>query len=472
LYRLIISAALREHLRWARGNLYSLLVLSPLVLGLSYFGLGELIANAAWEPPRSMALTLAVASAAALILLSMSRAGVELYHLRRPEALFDSLPLTADAHLAVALFERILRTTLACAALLLLRRLFGLPLNDALVPVIVLVLIISLAEIMTALLWIHWWQAREASIIVSALALLGACAFISGALILMIVNPEKLSASWRLPSLSAALLMSTVLFFAARWLHRKWRPKDLEQAKRLQSGRSRGFASAGLQRILNRSAAETLLQRDLTLTIRAFSSAVYAAVTLALVWISVLAALIVNNSLPVQTPGSLVEATWLPTVVAVKVASVLAVITLASLTPVLVEHQRPHLWLERAAGTKGEDIWRAKLWFARVISLPAPMLAWTVGLLSGATPAAYALPLLAETIWLWWLVSTLAGALAFEVPDQPGLAVILIACAGLAAGLFVSIIWPAGFALYAFGIEKLYIRGEHRARFHLLAEAE
>ena len=37
-----------------------------------------------------------------------------------------------------------------------------------------------------------------------------------------------------------------------------------------------------------------------------------------------------------------------------------------------------------------------------------------------------AVPLLAECAWLWWLVSTAAGGLAFEMPAQPGLALVLV----------------------------------------------
>ena len=52
---------------------------------------------------------------------------------------------------------------------------------------------------------------------------------------------------------------------------------------------------------------------------------------------------------------------------------------------------------------------RAKIYFARVVTLPAPLAAWSAGILCGAVSGSYALPLLAECLWLWWVVSTLAG---------------------------------------------------------------
>ncbi|MGB8507465.1 MAG: hypothetical protein WCD76_03590, partial [Pyrinomonadaceae bacterium] len=148
----------------------------------------------------------------------------------------------------------------------------------------------------------------------------------------------------------------------------------------------------------------------------------------------------------------------------------LATTALATLVPVLVAHQTPHLWLERSAGATGAEMWRAKLWYARLVTLPAPLVAWVAGALSGAVPASYTLPLLGEVLWLWWLVGTVGGALAFEMPRQLGLAIILMMCAGLAAGFVVSLFWPAGLVLYVFGLQQLFMRGQHLAHLHLMKE--
>ncbi|HEX8189703.1 MAG TPA: hypothetical protein VF586_15215, partial [Pyrinomonadaceae bacterium] len=98
---------------------------------------------------------------------------------------------------------------------------------------------------------------------------------------------------------------------------------------------------------------------------------------------------------------------------------------------------------------------------------PAPAAAWVAGLLCGAVPAAYSVPLLAECVWLWWLVSTVAGGLAFELPAQPGLALILVLCAGLAAGGLTAFLWPIGLAIYGFALQPLCMRGVMRAEMHL-----
>ncbi|MGB8509979.1 MAG: hypothetical protein WCD76_16495, partial [Pyrinomonadaceae bacterium] len=97
--KLITGAVARDELRWARQHLYALLILSPLVLGMTYLGVGRLIAeHPELEPSANVAIVLSVLAAACLAALSMSRASVELYHLRAPESVFDTLPVSADTH--------------------------------------------------------------------------------------------------------------------------------------------------------------------------------------------------------------------------------------------------------------------------------------------------------------------------------------------------------------------------------------
>jgi hypothetical protein len=217
----------------------------------------------------------------------------------------------------------------------------------------------------------------------------------------------------------------------------------------------------------NQEALAAQLARDLRLVSRGFSSAVYAAAGVGLLLIVLLVALLLGDVLAERQAEGFGSMTWLPSVLAVKFACVLAAAALSTLVPVLVAHQEPHLWLERSVGLKGEDAWRAKLYLARVVTAPAAAAAWVVGVACGAVPAAYAVPLLAECAWLWWLVSTAAGGLAFEMPAQPGLALILVLCAGLAAGGLAAFLWPIGLAIYGFAVQPLCLRGVMRAEMHL-----
>ena len=82
-------------------------------------------------------------------------------------------------------------------------------------------------------------------------------------------------------------------------------------------------------------------------------------------------------------------------------------------------------------------------------------------------PAFYVAPLLLENLWLWLLVSTIVGAFAFEIPEQPGLALVLMSCTGLAAGLLVAWLWPVGVFLLP-AVPSLAERGAMRARYYLI----
>jgi hypothetical protein len=162
----------------------------------------------------------------------------------------------------------------------------------------------------------------------------------------------------------------------------------------------------------------------------------------------------------------------LPQIVAIKLACVLAVVSIASLLPVLIAFELPHMWLERAAGTTGLDLLRAKLWYARFLTMPAPLIVWLAGALTGTAPFYYSLPLLAECLWLWWLLSSLMGALSFEMPTRPDLAIIVIGTLGLALGLLAAMLWPVGLIVYPQAMHSLVERGRERARYYMITEAE
>ena len=159
-------------------------------------------------------------------------------------------------------------------------------------------------------------------------------------------------------------------------------------------------------------------------------------------------------------------------VIAIKIACVLTVVALSSLMPVLIAYELPHMWLERAAGTTGLDLLRSKICYARFLTSPAPLIIWCAGALTGSVPFFYALPLLAECLWLWWLVSSLMGALSFEMPTRPDLAIIVNGTIGLALGLVAAMLWPVGLILYPQAMHTLAARGRQRARYYMITETE
>jgi hypothetical protein len=161
----------------------------------------------------------------------------------------------------------------------------------------------------------------------------------------------------------------------------------------------------------------------------------------------------------------------------IKAACVLAVAVASTLLPVLVHYQNPYLWLERSLGVTGQNLLQDKLWYTRCITLPVMLLIYAVGIVAAMAggnmvPVFYTLPLLAECVWLWWLISSLTGALAFEIPDRPGLSLVLILTVGIAGGGLSAALWIMGVAIYGMGMASLLERGGARARYYLLSEVE
>ncbi|HJQ31571.1 MAG TPA: hypothetical protein VJ866_05315 [Pyrinomonadaceae bacterium] len=495
--KLIAGARVLEAARWARENLYALLVLAPLVLGMTYFGVGRMVREADWSPSEAQTLAAALAAAACLVALSLSRASVEIYHVRSPEWVLDALPVSASSQLAAALLWRVVHTSVAAAAALVLRWLNG-GAFDVVVfgSALLLACVLASGEVLSALLWVHWSHRRAGArrgsekathgvsetatgglfealtyAVLTAVSL-AACAGAGGLLLASVVRPGGLTLVSRAAALACGALTAVVLAAFAFVLHERWRAADAEFATRLGVRERWGsFVEALAGRVSRgRRAVASQLARDLRLVLRGFSSAVYAAWGVSALVVLLLVALLAGGVVPLGEAEGLASATWLPRVVAVKFACVLACVASAAPLPVLVAHQRPHLWLERAVGVQGEDAWRAKLYLARVVTLPAALAAWGAGVACGASPAAYVLPLLAECVWLWWIVSTVAGGLAFEMPEQPGLALILVLCAALAAGGLTAFVWPAGLAIYGMGVQPLCLRGVARAQLHLKGE--
>lgn len=476
--RLVIGASVREQVRWAGQHLYTLLILSPLVFGISYATVSRLAEEApAWQPSFRLSLLLCAGFVYSLIGLSLTRASTEIYHLRRPESVLDALPVPLSTQLHAACSKRIARAALFGLLILIVRALAGAGrFTDVSVlpPLACLILIIALAEIFTALNWIHWGHTKNSLAAVGAMLTGIVSAMLAGLLLLRMLRPAVLPVGINRWLVACGAVCMVALYLLTRVLHERWRASDIEYAKRLQAG---GKLSVFGARLLTRRferAVAVPLARDLQLTLRAFSSAVYVALFMFVLMLVVLITVLITGWLPVaaSVPGWF-DATWLPSVMAAKITCVLASASCSILVAVLVAYQLPHFWLERATGATGKQMWETKLWYARLLSLPSPLIVWLISMASGTVPLFYALPLLAECVWLWWLVSLLIGSLAFEVPDRPELAIVLMISSGAVFGLFVTLFWPIGLVPFATNVIRgLTERGHRRAKFCLMTEGD
>jgi hypothetical protein len=475
--RLLIGASLRSLLRWAREHIYSWLILAPVVLSITYFTIVRVSENLPQFQPSFQAAAIAFTIfCLGLFGFSLSRASAELYHVRRPESYFDSLALPPTTHFHAALAVRLTRTTLVAAAALITRAAFvGVDsiLSTRFSPLLCFIAIVSLSEMFAALNWIHWGHTRTISVAFFAVVMMSFCGVLSGVVLASSLNTSGISARLEFRLVTLTVISLVLLYSLVLYLNARWRSSDLEYARRLElKARSAISLEVALERKLRRTVAAQLA-RDLRLTFRAFSSAVYVVYAVAALIIAALVAALSSDLLPPpMPPTAFLDATWLPQLIAIKVACVMIVVTLVSLVPILIAFELPHMWLERAAGTTGIDLLNAKIWYARLISMPAPLLVWIGGLLAGASPLYYSLPLLAECLWLWWLLSTLSGLLSFEMPTRSDLAIIVTGTICLALGFASSMLWVIGLIVYPQAMHSLGARGRHRARYYLITEAE
>ncbi|MGH9899993.1 MAG: hypothetical protein ACRD4L_14205 [Pyrinomonadaceae bacterium] len=508
---LLTGAALRGGGRWARQHLYELLFLTPIVIGMIYLTTGRLVDNFSdFSIPRAaqapLIIPFTILFTLGIIILNLSSASRVLYHLRRPAAVAEPLPVAPSTHLNFALLMQFGRTSLFGGVLVGLWSLLHREESLTAEPLLMLGLFIALvaqAEVSTTLYWINWCGTKRQSIALCTLAILLTSGAMGGLLLTNFFNPAVLAglskgfgstdAEESAVSLVQLIYVTTCLLTATLyWLthrsHERWRATNMDYAQRLGGeGRRRiDIASIPGRYLIPRVLTPhmgAMLARDLRLTLRLFSSSVYAAGGVCLVLVLLLLFLLTGSVLPssqafiggLQEAGWL-SATWLPAVFTIKLACLFAVIAVSALLPVLVNYQLPHLWLERVAGVTGADLLQVKLWYTRLLTFPVMLLMYALGVaadrVGGGVPLSYVLPLLVECMWIWWVVSSFAGVIAFEVPDRTGLAVVLVVTIGLATGGFSAMLWVMGLAIYGMCMTAFRERGSLRARYYLMSGEE
>jgi hypothetical protein len=473
----IIGASIRSALRWAGQHIYTWLFLTPTVLGLSYLSVEKLAASLSTDDLTFVQTSLIGAGLyVGLIALGMSRATIELYHLRRPEYYFESLPIDAGVHLHAALLTRCMRNLIVVAVLLLVKRLMHGNLNGQTVLLLLLfAVLVTTAQVVAALVWIHWGHIKDKLRTFISLLIIISSSYEAGRAFAMAIKGGDASLITFNRTVTGVATAISLLYIFTLFMHKQWRAGDMEYARRLKATRPFRFInSAALRRRFNASIAAQLA-RDFQLTFRGFASAVYVVVAITLLLLVGLLTVLTTNILPpVQIQLGWGDAMQTPQVAAVKIACALLVTMVSILTPLLVAYEIPLLWLERATGTNGFEVWQAKLLYTRLISLPAPFLAFLVGLSSGKLPLFYSPLLFLECLMLWWSVSSLIGALAFEMPTRTALSIILMLVIGTAVGIGASLgfltnaLLPFGLMIYAQVMHGLTNRGRARARYFLM----
>ena len=192
------------------------------------------------------------------------------------------------------------------------------------------------------------------------------------------------------------------------------------------------------------------LRRDLLLTRRLFSPAVPFALAAALTAMAL--AWTVRNSAGPRWTAEIVLA-----------GCALATLALSSLAPLLLRLQIPRFWLEQTSPVDPDSIWKTKIWFAAIVSIP-PLLI-SIPLLAALPDESFAVVAL-QALVVTLSVSSIVALLMFEVADRPVLGLTLAGLLGTAfAGTYVLFweytIWMG--ALHAYAVHHLAVRARETA---------
>src|SRR5215213_9330075 len=198
---------------------------------MTYLGVGRMVREAEWSPTESQTLVAAVLAAACLVALSLSRASVEVYHVRRPEWVLDALPVSKVTQLSAALVLRAGHASAVGVTALVLRWLaggsFGAPVFAS---AVLLVCVLTSGAVLSALVWVRWSHRRGAA---RALALVGsvvACAAAAGALLASVVRPDGVASVGRTSLFACGALTAAAQGALAFAVHARWRAADAEFA--------------------------------------------------------------------------------------------------------------------------------------------------------------------------------------------------------------------------------------------------
>ncbi|HZS46776.1 MAG TPA: hypothetical protein VFC63_17015 [Blastocatellia bacterium] len=473
--KLLTGARLRENLRWAKQNVYSWLILPLIVIGISYATVARVVHNApSWHSSVWAESAISFALLLCVVGLSLSRSTADLYFVNTPESVAEWLPVDLNAKLGVAFANRLLRVFLIGLALVFAKYMLmpaGVSIGFSILAAASLCLLLCITELLAALEWVRWNHTQRLSKAAIPIFLILLSLVLSSFLMLDAINPEMMPRRWNLGLPIAGIALAAVIFVYVQFRHRKYRSRDIEYARRLWQTRKISVFDWHSIRSKFGPAVGNLLARDLQLTLRAFTSTVYIVLALACLSIVILAVVLFTHALPPPPkPLGKLDTTWLPSVMATKIAVILATSGLSTLVAPLVAAQLQNLWIEKTVGTNGLQMWEAKVWYARLISLPVPFIATLIAIVSGSVPVFYWLPLFLESLLLWLLCSSFIGALAYEMPDEPVLACIVMFTVGTAMPLMAAFFWPAGILIFIYVMGALTSRGRERARVYLLTE--
>lgn len=337
-----------------------------------------------------------------------------LYPTERSLSLEDLLPIKFNIRYKVFYLEQLIRDLPFFAGGAVLLVFFGQ--TDLLVWPFMIWLFFPGVEIGFTLTWIHFWSPDRKKL---------AGMFLVLAFLLVFLPVVQLS--WWAD-------FFTILFAPLGYYKgfKLWRYRDMgqvaqffvghENRKKRQSAR---ILLSQLCRFVPKN-VRPLVQRDLILTARNFVPHI---------WRNLVLVLLVGVS--VISRGQ----------IALEIYCALSAFIIASTVSPLFQIQRPFRVMDIALPLSAEQVWRAKLSYARLLALPIPFIFWGIEMLMRPLPWQEGLSLLFTLLLLSIAVSSLVGGSICEGDQRPVLQYIVAAFLCVLATLFIALFNPVMFLL-------------------------
>ncbi|MBI4852443.1 MAG: hypothetical protein HY819_11670 [Acidobacteria bacterium] len=477
--RLIIYFKFLEVLRQVKDNIFSLFVLGPMVLGIVYLlaiPYINTLAIGAYPLLELEAINLIVTILIFLFLLSsISKVIAEIYPIQLPDSYLDGLPITPTWRFISLLIFRIYKNFPLLIVLTLANFLVNnIAQKTSQTPLVFLLIILpsilqlAILQIVLVVLAAHLKQLQLTRLLIFFLALVLIQYYfpqIALWLNLPIIGIRELLVSlyfsWAksqehnfsiyqtLLSLSLSLILLAIALFA----YKQWSISDREIVEQILAKKRRLsdllIESFILSKTLGIKLGASLL-RDLTLTFRFFSAAVYLSFAFAIIFEISLVVVATRTDYPLD--------------IIAQSATALASFSLSALAPALIKHQLPFLWLERSLPVTAEDMYSSKLFYACILSLPVPIISFLLSLPLMSFTLENGLFLLFQLMLIWLIVASIVGILSLEIASRPSLAILFTAIASLAIAILTIQVWWFGLIVYLYSMDKLLLRAKDRAR--------
>ncbi|MFQ5589083.1 MAG: hypothetical protein ACE5F7_09610 [Nitrospiria bacterium] len=422
MFQIILKARLRVIGRTLSRDWATYFILGPVMIGVALllgrrvfndfaFGIGRIKAVSISE---ELAVRLAFGFLALKVFFNFLPMARRLYPTERSLSIEDLLPIDFHVRYKVFYFEQLFRDLPFFVGGMALLLFFGQ--TDLLVWPLFIWAFFPGVEIGFTLTWIHFWSPDRKQL-----------AGVLGVLIFFLAFLPIAQFSWWAD-------FFTILFVPVGYYKgfKVWRYRDMGRVAQFfvhHQNRKNKTAAAGLLRRVSQIAPETvrpLVRRDLILTARNFVPHVWRNLMMtALILLSA-----VNR-------GQIHAAAYCG----------MAVFMMASTVAPLFALQRPFRSMDNALPLSAEQVWRAKLSYARLIALPIPFFFWGIEVLMRPMPPAETLMLLLVLVLVGVAVSSLVGGSICEGDQRPVLQYIVAAFMSVLAILFIAIFSPALFLL-------------------------